>query len=292
MNPRLLAERYCVRQPTRFRLSSLDPAATTGFKSKQAAKELFDEQLELLQELQQRLYAENRWALLLIFQGMDASGKDSAIRHVTSSVNPQGCQVHSFKKPSSNELDHDFMWRTHARAPERGQIGIFNRSYYEEVLIVRVHPKILAGQKLPARLLSKNIWQERYEDINAYERYLTRNGIVVLKFFLHLSPEEQKRRFLKRIDTPEKHWKFEPADVEERSHWKDYMHAYEEMVRQTSNKVAPWYAIPADNKWYTRLVVAAAVVQALQSLNLEYPKVDKARLEQLNASRQALLSEE
>jgi PPK2 family polyphosphate:nucleotide phosphotransferase len=216
---------------------------------------------------------------------MDAAGKDSAIKHVMSGINPQGCEVHSFKAPSSEELDHDFMWRTTRRLPERGRIGIFNRSYYEEVLIVRVHPELLAGQKLPPRLVTRTIWQERFEDIRNFERYLARNGVLILKFFLNVSKEEQKRRFLERLDEPEKHWKFSASDVAERHYWDRYMNAYEEMIRGTSAPHAPWHVVPADNKWYTRLVVASAIVDALERLSLSYPTIDAATRKRLKTVR-------
>ena len=242
-------------------------------------------------ELQEKLYAQDRWALLLIFQAMDAAGKDSTIKHVMSGVNPQGCQVYSFKAPSDEELDHDFMWRTTCRLPERGRIGIFNRSYYEEVLVVRVHPELLARQRLPAKLMTRDIWRERYEDINAFERYLTRNGVVVRKFFLHVSREEQRQRFLERLDEPEKNWKFSLTDVRERRHWDEYMAAYEDVIRHTSSPHAPWYVVPADHKWFTRLVVVSAILDALSSLDLAFPSVEPDRMKELDAARVALANE-
>ena len=240
-------------------------------------------------ELQDKLYADNRWGLLLIFQALDAAGKDSVIKHVMSGVNPQGCQVYSFKVPSPEELDHDYLWRNMKCLPERGRIGIFNRSYYEEVLVVRVHPQILAGEKIPARLVTKNIWEERFEDICSFERYLARNGFVIRKFFLNVSKKEQKKRFLERLQKPEKNWKFSAADLRERERWNDYMDAYEDMIAHTSTSHAPWFVIPADHKWFTRVAVAAAVVDALDELNLSYPKVDPQKRKELDAARKVLL---
>jgi len=237
------------------------------------------------------LYAQNRWSLLLVFQALDAAGKDGTIKHVMSGVNPQGCQVFSFKQPSSEELDHDFMWRCVRNLPERGRIGIFNRSYYEEVLVVRVHPEILERQKLPPVVVGKEIWDERLADIAHFEAYASRQGIKVLKFFLHVSRNEQKKRFLERLDEPEKNWKFSASDVQERKFWSDYMHAFEEAIRATASKHAPWFVVPADNKWFTRLVVAAAIVDAMENLNLAYPKVDAAKRKQLAAARVALSRE-
>ena len=274
----------------RFRLSSIDPADTRGF-TKRRARERFERDLELLRELQEKLYAQDRWALLLIFQAMDAAGKDSTIKHVMSGVNPQGSQVFSFKAPSSEELDHDFLWRTATRLPERGRIGIFNRSYYEEVLVVRVRPEVLARERLPARLVTRDIWRERFEDINAFERYLDRNGVVVRKFFLHVSREEQRTRFLERLEEPEKNWKFSLADVAERRRWDDYMAAYEDMIRHTSTPRAPWHVVPADHKWFTRLAVVTAIVDTLQSLDLAFPILEPARAKDLAAARLALASE-
>jgi PPK2 family polyphosphate:nucleotide phosphotransferase len=239
--------------------------------------------------MQEKLYAQDNWSLLLIFQAMDAAGKDSTIKHVMSGVNPQGCEVTSFKAPTSEELDHGYLWRCHKAMPERGRIGIFNRSYYEEVLVVRVHSELLARQKIPRELVSKNIWRERFEDIAALERYACRNGTVIRKFFLNVSQREQKERFLARLDEPEKNWKFEPADLNERKHWSKYMAAYEEMIRHTSTESAPWFVVPADHKWFTRLVVASVVVQTLDSLKLKFPKVDAARRRELSAARAALL---
>ena len=274
-----------------FRLSSIDPGDTRGFDSKKRARNRLDRDIEILRELQEKLYAQDQWALLLIFQAMDAAGKDSTIKHVMSGVNPQGCQVYSFKAPSDEELDHDFMWRTTCRLPERGRIGIFNRSYYEEVLVVRVHPELLARQRLPAKLMTRDIWRERYEDINAFERYLTRNGVVVRKFFLHVSRDEQRRRFLDRLEEPEKNWKFSLADVRERRHWDEYMAVYEDMIRRTSSPHAPWHVVPADHKWFTRLVVVSVMLDALSSLDLAFPRVEPDRMKELEAARVALASE-
>jgi PPK2 family polyphosphate:nucleotide phosphotransferase len=286
-----LAADFQVSNGKRFRLSSVDCGDTGGFGSKRKAQPHFARGLELLEELQEKLYAQDRWALLLIFQAMDAAGKDSTIKHVMSGVNPQGCQVYSFKAPSSEELDHDFMWRTTTRLPERGRIGIFNRSYYEEVLVVRVHPEILARQRLPTPLVTRNLWRQRFEDINAFERYLGRNGTVVRKFFLHVSPEEQRQRFLDRLDEPEKNWKFALGDVRERRHWADYMTVYEDMIRHTSTADAPWYVVPADHKWFTRLVVVSAIVEALASLDLAFPTVASDRRKELEAARVTLANE-
>jgi PPK2 family polyphosphate:nucleotide phosphotransferase len=249
---------------------------------------LFQDGIEILRKMQEMLYAQDRWAVLLIFQAMDAAGKDSAIKHVMSGINPQGCQVYSFKAPSAEELDHDFMWRTNRWIPERGRIGIFNRSYYEELLVVRVHQEILEKQKLPPSLVTKKIWKERFEDINAYERYLSRNGVLIRKFFLNVSKEEQKKRFLERLDNPDKNWKFSVADARERGHWDDYMEAYEDMIRNTATKHAPWYVAPADKKWFTRLVVAAGIIDALDGLDLSFPKVDDEKLKELAAARAVL----
>jgi PPK2 family polyphosphate:nucleotide phosphotransferase len=281
---------YRVTDGKRFRLKDVDPADTgwLGSEAKQESRDLLQTGIVRLSKLQEKLYAQDRWALLVIFQAMDAAGKDSTIKHVMSGVNPQGCQVYSFKAPSPEELDHDFLWRCMKALPERGRIGIFNRSYYEEVLVVRVHPELLSGQKLPPALVTKQIWRERYEDINATERYLTRNGIVIRKFFLHVSLEEQTKRFLERLQDPSKNWKFSVADARERDHWDDYMHAYEQMVRHTSSEYAPWFVVPADNKWFTRLVVAAAVIDALEEMNLAFPKVHAAKREELQAVREIL----
>ena len=286
-----IIEPYGITQGEKFRLADFDPADTGGLKDKRAAQGLLEDGVACLSHLQEKLYAQDRWALLLIFQAMDAAGKDGAIKHVMSGVNPQGCEVHSFKSPSPEELNHDYLWRIHKSVPERGKIGIFNRSYYEEVLVVRVHPTFLRAQKLPDGLVTKHIWEERYEDINAFERYLTRNGVVIRKFFLHVSKEEQKRRFLERLEDSKKNWKFSMADVEERGFWKDYHEAYEEMIQQTSTQHAPWYVVPADNKWFTRLVVASAILEALSNLNLTFPDVDKSKRKELAAVRSSLLAE-
>ena len=284
------AKKYRVDDPDKFRIDEWDSADTGKLDiEKKEAKDLLAEGVERLSDLQERLYAQDRWAMLLIFQAMDAAGKDSVIEHVMKGVNPQGCEVHSFKQPSQEELDHDFMWRTNRRLPERGKIGIFNRSYYEEVLVVRVHPGLLAKEKMPAKLVTKDIWKERFKDIRAFERYLARNGTVILKFFLHVSKEEQKRRFLERIDNPAKNWKFAMGDVEERKLWDDYMAAYEDMIRNTSRPEAPWFVVPPDNKWFTRLVVAAEVVEALDDLNLKFPSVTGEARGELAKARKILM---
>jgi PPK2 family polyphosphate:nucleotide phosphotransferase len=274
----------------RFRLKDVDPGETLELTSedKPRAKEALAMGIDVLAELQDMLYAQDRWAVLLIFQAMDAAGKDGAIKHVMSGVNPQGCQVYSFKAPTSEDLDHDYLWRCMKCLPERGRIGIFNRSYYEETLVVRVHPEFLEKQKLPPGLITKDIWQDRFQDIRSIERYLTRNGIAIRKFFLHVSNKEQKKRFLERIEEPEKNWKFSANDAAEREHWDDYMAAYEEMIRHTATKDAPWYVVPADNKWFTRVVVAAAVIDALDDLNLEYPQVSDSNLKKLVAAKPSL----
>jgi len=279
-----LAKPYRVEEGKEFRLKDFDPGDTGKLHSKEHARELLEKGIALMSELQDKLYAQDRWTLLLIFQAMDAAGKDGAIKHVMSGVNPQGCQVYSFKTPSSEELNHDYLWRTMQRLPERGRIGIFNRSYYEEVLVVRIHPELLKDERIPSSLITKNMWEDRFQDICALERYLSRNGIVTRKFFLNLSKKEQKRRFLDRLQQPEKNWKFSATDVREREHWDDYMRAYEDMIAQTATKHAPWYVIPADNKWFTRLVVAAAIVDALEELNLSYPKLDPEKRKQLQAA--------
>jgi PPK2 family polyphosphate:nucleotide phosphotransferase len=283
-----LAKPYRVEQGKDFRLKDFDPADTGKLHSKEHARDLLEKGVAHMAELQAKLYAQDRWALLVIFQAMDAAGKDGAIKHVMSGVNPQGCQVYSFKAPSAEELDHDYLWRTMERLPERGRIGIFNRSYYEEVLVVRVHPEVLGKEKIPPSLIGKNLWEERFEDICSFERYLSRNGIVVRKFFLHLSKKEQKKRFLERLDEPEKNWKFSAADIHEREYWDDYMRAYEEMIRGTAGKHAPWYVVPADNKWFTRVVVAAAIVETLEELDLAYPKVSSDGRKQLHEARKLL----
>jgi PPK2 family polyphosphate:nucleotide phosphotransferase len=291
---RVLIKPFRVTKRQSFRLKDFDPADTLDFKSedKPRAKESLAAGIEVLTELQEKLYAQNRWAVLGIFQAMDTAGKDSAIKHVMSGVNPQGCQVTSFKAPSSEEFDHDYFWRCARRLPERGMIGLFNRSYYEETLVVRVHPELLDKQKLPLDLITKNIWKERFQDIRKFERYLTRNGMAVRKFFLHLSKKEQKKRFLERIDKPEKNWKFAANDIRERNHWDDYMEAYEDMIRHTATEEAPWYIVPADNKWFTHLIVAAALVDVLASLDLKYPQSSKEDLRELADAKQALLAGE
>ena len=284
-----LAERYRVTSGKKFQLRDFDPADTWKLKSKDHAQELLADSLERLTELQEKLYAQNTWSLLLIFQAMDAAGKDSTIKHVMSGVDPQGCEVTSFKAPTSAELDHGYLWRCHKVMPERGRIGIFNRSYYEEVLVVRVHPELLAKQKIPPPLVTKNIWRERLEDIAAFERYAGRNGTIVRKFFLNVSKQEQKKRFLARLDQPEKNWKFAAADLGERRHWPQYMKAYEDLIRHTATDDAPWQVVPADHKWFTRLIVASVVVETLESLKLEYPQVSAAQKRELAAARAALL---
>jgi PPK2 family polyphosphate:nucleotide phosphotransferase len=275
-----------------LRLADYDPGDTGGLDlEKKEARELLASGVELLADLQARLYADDRWSLLVVFQAMDAAGKDSAIKHVMSGVNPQGCEVHPFKVPTAHEIDHDFLWRASVRLPARGHIGIFNRSYYEEVLVVRVHPEILDRQKLPPALVGSRIFEERLEDIRSYERYLGRNGTAIIKFFLNVSRDEQKRRFLERIDNPEKHWKFALGDIEERKHWSAYMAAYEDAIRETATQDAPWYVVPADKKWFTRLVVAGAIIERLAQLGLEYPRNSEATPQQMAAARKALLSD-
>jgi PPK2 family polyphosphate:nucleotide phosphotransferase len=285
-----LSKPFRVTDGKKFRLKHFDPGDTLGFNSedKPKAQEALKNGIELLAELQDKLYAQDRWAVLLIFQAMDAAGKDGAIKHVMSGINPQGCQVFSFKAPTSEDLDHDFMWRCMKRLPERGRIGIFNRSYYEETLVVRVHKEILKKQKLPEKLVTKHIWDERFQDIRNFEKYLTRNGVLVRKFFLNVSKHEQKKRFLERIDNSDKNWKFSSADTQERGFWDDYMKAYEEMIRNTATKDSPWYVVPADNKWFTRLVVAAAVIDSLAGLNLKYPEVGEEKLNELAEAKKIL----
>ena len=286
-----LAEHYRVTSGDDFRLKDFDPADTGKLHDKEGATQLLDEGIKLLSRMQEKLYAQDRWSLLIVLQAMDAAGKDGVVKHVMSGINPQGCDVHSFKAPSNEELDHDYLWRAHKAVPERGKIGIFNRSYYEEILVVRVHQQILAAQKLPESLVTKNIWQERFEDIRRFERYLTRNGVMILKFFLHLSRKEQKKRFLERLDDSKKNWKFSMADVKERAYWKDYQAAYEDAIRNTAAKFAPWYVVPADNKWYTRLVVASAIIEALDNLNLHFPDTNKEVKKELQKIRAGLLAE-
>lgn len=298
---RRLARRHAVTDGDRFRLKDHDPTDIGPFRDgshplarergKDGTRDLLAAGVRMMSEMQDRLYAQDRWSLLLVFQAMDAAGKDGVIKHVMSGVNPQGCEVHSFKAPSAEEMDHDFMWRCTRLAPRRGHIGIFNRSYYEETLVVRVHPEILARQQLPRELVGDDIWSERFQDIRKWERYMARNGTIVRKFFLHVSKDEQRKRFLARIDDPSKNWKFSASDVAERAHWDDYMRAYEEMIRETAREEAPWYVVPADNKWYTRLVVAAAIIDALASVDLRYPELDAAGKARLAEARATLLAE-
>jgi PPK2 family polyphosphate:nucleotide phosphotransferase len=284
---------YRVTKGKDFRLKDHDPADTGRLTSadKDEAKQVLSDGVEWMAEQQDMLYAQDHWGLLLVFQAMDAAGKDSAIKHVTSGINPQGCSVRAFKQPSSEELDHDFLWRYHEHVPARGQIGIFNRSYYEEVLVVRVHEELLKAQKIPPQRIGKKIWDERYQDVRNFESYLDRNGIVVVKFFLNVSKAEQKRRFIARLDEPEKNWKFAAADVDERQHWRDYMKAYEDTIRETATPESPWYVVPADNKWFSRLVVAGAMVDALANLGLQYPVVDDTKRKALAGARKRLESE-
>jgi PPK2 family polyphosphate:nucleotide phosphotransferase len=287
---RAFAAPFRVTQGDRFRLQDVDPDDTLDLKAedKPRAKDALAIGVQALAELQDKLYAQDQWAVLLIFQAMDAAGKDGAIKHVMSGINPQGCQVHSFKAPSAEDLDHDYLWRCLKVLPNRGHIGIFNRSYYEETLVVRVHPELLAKQKIPQALVTKRLWKERFQDIRAVERYLVRNGVVIRKFFLHVSKKEQKRRFLERIENSEKNWKFSASDAREREHWEAYMEAYEDMIRHTATPEAPWYVVPADHKWFTRVVVAAAVIDALDSLKLEYPQVGPEKLKELTAAKRTL----
>ena len=286
-----LAEPYCVSDGGKFRLKDYDTSDTGEVKNKEQSQKIIDNRAGLLSGLQEKLYAQDRWAVLLIFQAMDAAGKDGAIKHVMSGVNPQGCDVHSFKTPSNEELNHDYLWRAHKCVPERGKIGIFNRSYYEEVLVVRVHPSNLQAQKLPDALITKHVWEQRYEDINAFEKYLANNGVVIRKFFLHVSKKEQRKRFLERLEDSKKNWKFSMADVKERGYWKDYQEAYEEMIRNTATKHSPWYVIPADNKWYTQLIVASAIISTLEELDLAFPAVDKEKKKELEVVQESLLHE-
>jgi len=286
-----IANKFRIDNGKHFRLKAYDPADTGHWKSKEHATEALEQGIARTAELQDKLYAQDNWALLLIFQAMDAAGKDGAIKHVMSGVNPQGCEVHSFKAPSPQELQHDFLWRTTCKFPERGHIGIFNRSYYEEVLVVRVHGELLKNERIPDKLVSKQIWDDRFEDICSFERHMARNGTVIRKFFLHVSKKEQKRRFLERLDEPEKNWKFSASDVHERDCWSDYQNAYEEMIQNTASKHAPWYVVPADNKWFTRLVISTVIVDTLESLNLSYPKVDDAKRKELEAAKKKLLKQ-
>jgi PPK2 family polyphosphate:nucleotide phosphotransferase len=287
-----LTKRFRIDNPAKFRLSDYDPDDSEGLtKDKSEAKAMLAEGVQQLVGLQEKLYADDRWSVLIILQAMDAAGKDSVVEHVMSGLNPQGVQVHSFKQPSAEELDHDFLWRAARNLPERGRIGIFNRSYYEEVLVVRVHPELLERQKLPKSLNGKDLWQQRFDDICAFERHLTRNGTRILKFFLHVSKEEQRKRFLDRIDEPAKRWKFSMADVAERKFWDKYQDAYEDMIRHTSQPEAPWFVVPADHKWFTRMVVAGALVQELQALGVDFPKVEGKALKELQEAGKALKEE-
>jgi PPK2 family polyphosphate:nucleotide phosphotransferase len=289
-NAKELAAVYRVTHGKGFRLRDVDPADTHGIKSEQKlnASNALQHSVDEISRLQEKLYAQDKWAILLVFQAMDAAGKDGTIKHVLSGVNPQGCDVHSFKAPSNEDLDHDFLWRSMKHLPERGRLGIFNRSYYEETLVVRVHPELLEKQKLPSKLITKHIWKERFEDIRHFERYLRRNGVLVLKFFLHLSRKEQRRRFLDRLQNPQKHWKFSSADAQERACWDQYMEAYEDTIRHTATPEAPWFVVPADNKWFTRLVVSSVVIDSLAGLNLKFPEVPHSRLKEFAAARAAL----
>ena len=287
-----ITKRFRVDSPDKFRLAECDPNDCHGLTiDKSEAKAMLAEGLEQLVELQERLYADDRWSVLIVLQAMDAAGKDSVIKHVMSGLNPQGVEVHSFKQPSAEELNHNFLWRAAQRLPERGRIGIFNRSYYEEVLVVRVHPELLERQRLPNSLAGKDIWQQRFEDICGFERHLVRNGTRILKFFLHVSKEEQRKRFLDRIDEPAKRWKFSMGDVAERKLWDKYQHAYEDLIRQTSRPEAPWFVVPADHKWFTRMVVAGALVQELQALDVDFPKIEGKALKELQEAAKALKEE-
>jgi PPK2 family polyphosphate:nucleotide phosphotransferase len=291
MKPSKFMKSYCVEHGKGFRLKDVDPADTQGLDLKEQAKDFLEKGVAELSDLQQKLYAQDQWAVLVILQGMDAAGKDSVIRHVMSGVNPQGCEVYSFKQPSQEDLNHDFLWRASKLLPQRGRIGIFNRSYYEEVLVLRVHPELLRKEQIPRSLRNKKIWKERFEDINSFESYLNHNGVVLRKFFLHLSKEEQRNRFLSRLDEPDKNWKFSEADVKEREHWEDYMQAYEDMIRHTATPHAPWFVVPADHKWFTQIAVASVIIQTLESLHLTFPRVDDAKRKELNAARKLLLNE-
>jgi PPK2 family polyphosphate:nucleotide phosphotransferase len=290
-NARKLAKRYRISDDSKFRLRDFDPGDTANLDAddKEKARDVLAQGVQAMSVLQDKLYAQNQWAVLLVFQAMDAAGKDGVIRHVMSGLNPQGCQVYSFKSPSPEELDHDYLWRCTTRVPERGRIGIFNRSYYEETLVVRVHPEFLARQQIPSELITKDLWKQRFEDISNYEQYLSRNGIVVRKFYLNVSRKEQKKRFLERLDQPEKNWKFSASDVAERGHWDKYRDAYEDVIRHTATEDSPWFVVPADNKWFTRLVVASVVIDTLASLDLHYPKLEKTELKRLDDAREILL---
>jgi PPK2 family polyphosphate:nucleotide phosphotransferase len=285
-----LAKAYRVESSKHFQLKDYDPGDTGHWGSKEHAEQTLQQGIARTAELQDMLYAQDRWALLLIFQAMDAAGKDGIIKHVMSGVNPQGCQVYSFKAPSDLELQHDFLWRTTRCLPERGHIGIFNRSYYEEVLVVRVHPEILSSQKTPPSLCGKNLWEERFEDIRSFERHMARSGTVIRKFFLHVSKKEQKKRFLARLDEPGKNWKFSASDIKERQFWDDYQDAYEDMIRNTASEHAPWYVVPADNKWFTRIVVSSVIVETLEALDLAYPKMDEQKRRELEAAKKQLMA--
>lgn len=287
------SKQYCVGNGNDFRLKDYETKASfnLGSEEKSQVKDTLEIGINALAAMQDILYAQDKWSLLIIFQAMDAAGKDGAIKHVMSGINPQGCQVSSFKAPSSEELDHDFLWRCQKHLPERGRIGIFNRSYYEEVLVVRVHEAILKGQKLPEKLVTKDIWEDRFQDIRNFEKYLNRNGTIVIKFFLNVSKEEQKERFIERIEDSEKNWKFSAGDVKERGYWNDYMHAYEELIKNTSTEKSPWYVIPADNKSYARIAIASAIIHALDEMELEYPTVSPEKIEELNAIKKVLLEE-
>jgi len=286
-----LSDRYRVSNGEKFRLKDFDPDDTWKFKDREQVDKMLEDGLERLSEMQGRLYAQDEWSLLLIFQAMDAAGKDGTIKHVMSGVNPQGCEVYSFKAPSPEELNHDFLWRCMKCLPERGRIGIFNRSYYEETLVVRVHKEFLAKERVPKKLITKHLWKERFEDIKDFERYLSRNGVVVRKFFLNVSRDEQKNRFLKRLDDPKRNWKFSASDIQERQHWPEYMKAYEEMISHTASERAPWYVVPADHKWFTRLVVASVIVETLESLKLKFPEVRPEVRKQFAAAKAELTKE-
>ena len=287
------SKKYCVGDGKTFKLKDYDskPSLDLGAEDKPLIKQTLQLGVDALAAMQDVLYAQDRWSLLVIFQAMDAAGKDGAIKHVMSGVNPQGCQVSSFKAPSPEDLDHDFLWRCQKHLPERGRIGIFNRSYYEEVLVVRVHENILKSQKLPDELVTKDIWEKRFKDIRNFEKYLTRNGTLIIKIFLNVSKDEQKKRFIERVDDPDKNWKFSAADARERGYWKDYMIAYEEMIQNTSTEDAPWYVIPADNKSYARIAVASAIIEALDHMNLEYPKVSEEKIAELQEIKKQLLAD-
>jgi len=290
---RKFSKQYCVGDGAKFRLAdyNTEPSFELGKEDKPLVKQTLQLGVEALAAMQDILYAQDKWSLLVVFQAMDAAGKDGAIKHVMSGINPQGCQVSSFKAPSSEDMDHDFLWRCQKHLPERGRIGIFNRSYYEEVLVVRVHEQILKGQKLPEELVTENIWEERFKDIRNFEKYLYRNGTIVIKFFLNISKDEQRRRFIERVDNPDKNWKFSAADASERGYWKEYMAAYEEMIKNTSTEKAPWYVVPADSKPYARIVIASAIINALDEMGLEYPKVSKEKIAELHAIKETLLAE-